>query len=242
MLQVLWERGFIDPRKSVRYYTKDGRKLSKDNNDIIQGTSLKEIIENLPDFKAEITLLQYCTQQLGVEVRYSPKYHPEFAGEAIEFCCALSKNTYCRYKLEEKKVKKQFVQLVDKCQEEITKQAVQTFGHQMRQYILDYLCIEKAKEDQSSGTTLEIDGELFTNVPEMSCQLVEKLVKWRKTHHNIADQEKSFIEFVQAQINEEDINKSSILKLKIGILQSHVYFFPTILLAKTNLTTTRVEF
>ena len=35
MLQVLWERGFIDPSKSVRHYTKDGRKISKDSNKII---------------------------------------------------------------------------------------------------------------------------------------------------------------------------------------------------------------
>ena len=95
---------------------------------------------------------------------------------------------------------------MDECQEVITKEAVQAFGRRMHRYILAYLYIEKAKEDQASGTTLEIDGQVFTNVPEMSCQLVEKLVKRRKMHRNIADQEKSFIESVQAQMRRAATN------------------------------------
>ena len=94
MMQVLWERGWIDPSKSVRDYTVNGKKMNKNAKDIIPGSSLKELIRNLPDFKEEITLLQFRAQQLGVQVCCSPKYHPEIAGEAIEFCWASSKNTY----------------------------------------------------------------------------------------------------------------------------------------------------
>ena len=64
---------------------------------------------------------------------------------------------------------------MDKCQEEITKQAVQIFGHWMQQYILTYLSIEKAKEDQASGTALEMDGKLLVNLPEVSCQACGKV-------------------------------------------------------------------
>ena len=86
MIQILWERGFINPNKSVREYTVNGRKRNKDNNNIIPGTSLRELVQNLPDFKIESTFLQFQAQQLRGQVCCSPKYHPEIAGEAVEFC------------------------------------------------------------------------------------------------------------------------------------------------------------
>ena len=128
MLQVLWERGWIDPSKSVREYTVNGKKSNTNNEEIIPGSSLKELMQNLPDFKEEITLLQYRASQLGVRVRCSPKYHPEIAGEAIEFCWAAAKNTYWRYKLSEKRTKEKFKRLVIECQKVNTKDAVRTFG------------------------------------------------------------------------------------------------------------------
>ena len=60
MLQILWERGFINPeitkQQILKHYSVNGRKNKQDGN-IIAGTSLKELISNLPDFKQEITLL-----------------------------------------------------------------------------------------------------------------------------------------------------------------------------------------
>ena len=109
MMQILWERGFIDPNKSVRDYTLNGRKSIKGDNNIIPGTSLRELVRNLPDFKTETTLLQFQAQQFGVQVRCNPKYHPEIAGEAVEFCWALSKNKYRCHKLEEKRTKEKFL-------------------------------------------------------------------------------------------------------------------------------------
>ena len=70
--------------------------------------SLKKIIKSLPDFKSEIMLLQYHALQLGVQVKCSPKYHPEIAGEAIEFAWGLAKNTYWRYPLKQKKNRENF--------------------------------------------------------------------------------------------------------------------------------------
>ena len=107
MLQILYERGFINPvmtkQEMLRYYTIVGRKDASGN--YIPGTSLRKIIENLPDFKAEITLLQYQTKQLGVEVDCSPKYHCEIAGEAIEYCWGLSKNKYRVVSISRKRTK-----------------------------------------------------------------------------------------------------------------------------------------
>ena len=95
-LQILWERGFLDPLLPIselkKKYSINGKK--DENEKVIEGTSLKELIANLPNFKHEKTLLQYRAEQLGVSIQCSPKYHPEIAGEGIEFCWGIAKNTY----------------------------------------------------------------------------------------------------------------------------------------------------
>jgi len=60
MLQILWERGFIDPNIPISEvesrYPVGGQ---KDNlGQVIPGTAMKEILANLPDFAGEKTLLQ----------------------------------------------------------------------------------------------------------------------------------------------------------------------------------------
>ena len=80
-----------------------------DDGIVIPDTNLKEMITNLPDFKAELTLLQYRAKQLGVAVDCSPKYHPEIAGEGIEFCWGIAKNWYCSKNLKEKKGKENWM-------------------------------------------------------------------------------------------------------------------------------------
>ena len=41
MLQILWERGWIDPTKDVREYTISGKIINKESKDIVPGLSLK---------------------------------------------------------------------------------------------------------------------------------------------------------------------------------------------------------
>ena len=117
MLQILYERGFINPtmtkQEVLRYYTIVGRKDASGN--YILGTSPRKIIENLPDFKAEITLLQYRAKQLGVEVDCSPKYHCEIAGDAIEYCWGLSKNKYGVVSISRKRTKEKYQNLIMEC-------------------------------------------------------------------------------------------------------------------------------
>ena len=140
MLQILWERGWIDESKVVRFYTTNGKKIRKDDAKIIEGSSLKQLISNLPSFKKEITLLQFRVQQLGVSLHCSPKYHPEIAGKAIKFCWASSKNTYRHYQLMDKRTKEKFLKLVEDCQKVNRKQAVRIFCRQMCQYNLCLPC------------------------------------------------------------------------------------------------------
>ena len=77
MMRVLYERGFLDPSKNGKelwsQYNVNCKKDSETKKDI-PGTSLKEIVQNLPDFKSELTLLQFRAKQLGVTIDGSPKF------------------------------------------------------------------------------------------------------------------------------------------------------------------------
>ena len=198
----------------MSHYTVNGKKENKDDKDTIPGTSLKELMLNLPDFKSETTLLQYQAEQLGVRVICSPKYHPEIAGEAIEYCWGISKNTYRRYPLQDKRTRAKFVELVDECQECNTLESVRLFGRRMRRYMLAYIGLEIAKERQQADSSLQPsstnNNNINLNLPQMSCALVERLVsvhkKRKRSHRNIADQEKKFLESVVQEMKRKAAN------------------------------------
>jgi hypothetical protein len=60
-----------------------------------KASSIKLSMEKQPDFCQELTLLQhYDVEQMGVRVDRSPKFHPEIAGEGIEYIWALAKLYY----------------------------------------------------------------------------------------------------------------------------------------------------
>ena len=77
------------------------------------------------------------------------------------------------------------------------------FGRILRQYVLVYFAIEQAIEEQITNAALQSDGSSDSfNLPEMSCQLVEQLVKKKSSYRNIADSEKKFMNFVLLLVNE----------------------------------------
>ena len=212
MMQVLWECGILDMSMSskelMRLYSKEFKK-DKHTKQNIPGTSMKELVSNLPDFKNEFTLLQYRAAQLGVTINCSPKFHPEIAGEGVEYCWGLGKNTYRRYSVADKRTKSKYIDLVKKCtcpNTVLTKQQVRTFGKRTRRYMLAYHALEKAKEDQTNVQTSAENTNLI-HLPEMSSALVEKIIKVykkpHKNHRNIADSEKRFLRkaasFMKAQ-------------------------------------------
>ena len=89
-LQILFERGLIDPG-NIGAYTRKGRKVENVLLDVEGINSIDELMQKQADFKEEITLLQYHAQKLGVVLDRSPKCHPEIAGEGIEYAWAFSK-------------------------------------------------------------------------------------------------------------------------------------------------------
>jgi hypothetical protein len=113
MLQILWERGFLDPEKKKEDYTADGKKDAFGN--VICETSLKHLTSLLTDYIEEETLLQYHGRLLGVKVKRTPKCHPEIAGEGIEYDWGCAKGVYRHLPISQKKTKEKFRGSVRKC-------------------------------------------------------------------------------------------------------------------------------
>ena len=168
MLQILWERGWIDERR-LNDYTVNGKKDALGTT--INETSLKYLLGNCEDFINEESMLQYYGRMMGVTVDRTPKCHCELAGEGIEYSWAASKNKYRRFPVSQKKGKDQFRKLVSEClsREVVTTELVRAFSRQARQYICAYHALHEQQKSSSNAATEEI-----------TALLIEKLVKKSK--------------------------------------------------------------
>jgi hypothetical protein len=90
MLQILWERGFIDSAKKKEDYTVDG-KQDAFGIAIHETSPLKHLMSLLTNCIEEEMLLQYHGRLLGVKVESAPKCHPEIAGEGMSMIGAVGR-------------------------------------------------------------------------------------------------------------------------------------------------------
>lgn len=105
-LQVLFERGWIDPNTEPKEYTMKGKVDEFGNYDTDK--SLMNMISQQPDFMHEKTMLQHYCEELGIRSNRTPKAHCEIAGEGIEFDWGFSKLTYCTKPIALKRNKTKF--------------------------------------------------------------------------------------------------------------------------------------
>jgi hypothetical protein len=148
LLQVAWERGFIDPTISnpKNYYTiivwKNALGI------LMPETSLKQILANCSDFEEEETMLQSMGRNMGVLVDRTPKCHPELAGEGIEYSWGCAKNRYHRLPIAEKKRKEKFVGGMRLCisNEVISQQRVDKFSKCAPEYICAYHTLNREQD------------------------------------------------------------------------------------------------
>ena len=137
LLQVLWERGWInkDEHKKYRMCYMD------DSHSCVDKYSLLTLMDNCEDFKNEITQIEHFSKELDVEVIFTTKYHPELAGEGIEYSWGVAKSVYRKIRLENKKGKENFIQNVKTClssKNVLTKENVRKFSKRARAYLQCY--------------------------------------------------------------------------------------------------------
>ena len=201
MLQVLFERGHIDPTipNPYEHYTVDGKKDAFGN--VIETTCLRQLIENQPDFIEEETLLQYHGRLLGAIVDRTPKCHPEMAGEGIEYSWGCAKGFYRRAKRSCKKTKENFRTTVRESldrEKVLTIERQRRFSKRARQYMLAYDAIQKTCCVENS------EGE--KNKKEMSAHLVESVIKQfkhkDKTYRSHRGADNQDVGYINSVVNE----------------------------------------
>ena len=191
-LQILYERGWIDPKKSHTYYTKAGKKDLYGFVD--ESTSIDKLMEKQPDFLEQETLLQYYCRQLGVESDRSPKCHPEIAGEGIEFDWGCAKVKYRAQPLSRKRTKDNFFALVDESlgPTVLSISQCRSNARRARLYMLAYKALEHTYQ---SGSNIECKKELKESV-KYNHSLIEKCVnlfRKRRSHRNARDFDKKIL-------------------------------------------------
>ena len=179
-LQVLYERGFIDPLcDAIKTYTMKGQKQPDGSFD--DTTSINHLMSIQPDFQDQETLLMFYGRQLGVTVDRTPKCHPELAGEGIEYAWGAAKLYYRKQPLKDKRNKLVYEELVKRSLSDqiLSLQFMRQCSRRARRYILAYRSLSMRRADTTS-----------TNV---DMKLIENLVKKHKSHRSAVDFDSSFI-------------------------------------------------
>jgi hypothetical protein len=137
LLQVLWERWWIDESKLDEY-----KLIKRDDKGIVVDESLEVMLASCLDFADEITELQAKGEEMVLRVIPSTKFHAETAGEGIEYLWGVGKGWYSLKPLELKRKKASFVlQLVHNVLDPelaMTKKRVWSFSKRARAYICAY--------------------------------------------------------------------------------------------------------
>ena len=173
LLQVLWERGYINEVKVSKYRLEAKQNQNGDVAEENQSYLLREMMANCPDFRNEKSAIEDLFEKLSakgqnnIHLLTTPKYHCEIAGEGVEYVFGLMKRFYRSLKMDDKKTKNKFKEAVRKSVNFVKREHVNRFAATCRRYMLAYN---------------HLDGELTYSI-------IEKFQRKFKTHRNIADQE-----------------------------------------------------
>ena len=212
MLQVAYERGKINPARWSEYQVDAPCDALGVKNTAL---SLRDILASCEDFQNEKSQLEFVIEELGGSCQMSPKYHPEIAGEGIEYLWGYVKKLYrVNWSIREAKDQKEadFLRLIDGIMDgsdgKINATVVRKSARRARDYMLAYRLIQKEQEKQerqvnggetncsSDDEEKNEDIEWGVDKISMSYALIEKVVKQirsKKTHRAPRDLDTAFV-------------------------------------------------
>ena len=141
-------------------------------------TSVVRVLKNCSDFKNEQTQLQYILTLLGVDLRLTPKYHPEIAGIGIEYAWGYAKLRFRREFNDAIALHLKGNVLKSLDRSVITIERARKFARKAREYKLTYsLLIHEANGEDATANKSEI----------------EHITKLFKVHRSAIDSDYQFI-------------------------------------------------
>jgi hypothetical protein len=212
-LQILYERGFIDPN-NWKDYNAEGK---KDEYGILrEDTSLNLLMKQQHDFMTELTLLQLHGEKLGVIIDRSPKCHPEIAGEGIEYVWSLAKLKYRFMRIHEKRSRMAFHRAVKEStcpRNHLTVQRIRKCSKRARRYMLAYSAfnIIDAEESGSSNSGND-DEDTMNNI--LTHKVIEKAIQTYKRHRTVDNIDPKWIKNLMLDVKEELLVQKVVKKMR----------------------------
>ena len=206
MLQVLFERGYIDITKvkSARSgrYSKLGKKGDFEFGELTaegKKYALKHIINECSDFLQEKTDLEHLLEEISTDINtfsvlYTPKFHCELAGEGIEYSWGVSKKIYRKKTFQEKRSFESFVRLVKESLDRVTVEMARKFSKKARRYMLGYYHQWK---ESTLAVSDRFDMEGFDEKPSFVKN--ESVHKLYKSHRDVSSAASAFISSVMSE-------------------------------------------
>ena len=199
MLQILFERGWIDETKvktpRSMSYSKEGKKdkhFDEDGklNDVGREFCLTHLLSECIDFKSEKSDLEHLASELSnnrnkSSILFTPKFHCELAGEGIEYAWGAAKRIYRRQPLSAKRTFENCVALVKSSLASITIEMCRRFSAKARGYMLGYYHQNKEKKVSELNQQNENqEGDAIIVKTETSYQYNEKIHKTYRSHRD----------------------------------------------------------
>ena len=137
LLQILWERGFVDV-KNLHLYSLKGKKgqFNEDGNlqREFEAYSLRTLMKRCSNFANKKSAMEHLFAQLSekaeanLKMITSPKYHCKLAGEGVEYAWGFTKRNFRNLSLNEKNIKEKFNKAARSLVELVSIQNARTFS------------------------------------------------------------------------------------------------------------------
>ena len=190
MLQILWERGWIDEDRVSEYQL-----LSKDEDgEIDEELSLRFLLGSCRDFVEEKSRLEYIASLYDMKIWMTPKYHAEIAGCGIEYSWGALKSCYRSLPADDKKGTDGFDNCIKKAMSILTIETVRKCDRHARSYICAYYVLEVLPRQQRAGGEYAVENVVHNDDDDNKTTYakIEKFKKAFKTHRCALDFDSRF--------------------------------------------------
>ena len=158
--------------------------------------SMCHVLSQCEDFAQEQSALQHLVHSYGHLVEFSPKGHPEVAGEGVEYDWGVSKKAY-RRRVDHSTNPEKAERHVREALATVTLEITRKTARRARMYMLAY-----STQDCSA-----------------SFAMIEKFTKVCKCHRSMLDQDTSYIEGLLKSIQKRDKLSSDLAAMQEVVAQ-----------------------
>ena len=229
--QVLWETGWIDPEQASRYH-KNPTKADKDENDNVKDECrqfvLSLVMADRADFKNEPSDLEDLAAKMSdgdktVTVAFTPKYHPNIAGEGIEDCWGFSKKYLRRMPMSRRRNWEGFIEVILEAMSMCNPARCMRFRRRCRKYMLGYMELKDSVVVLEEGKTAKSFKEQLDEHVNGYYKPTDEQSKTRRRRKMKAPSKKARVHFAKTASKEViDAYQAGLKRIKTVEMRAHL--------------------